>query len=147
MSFSTLHSHFMGESAVAPSVKHPRRRFPILTTVARKRLRRIKSRPPPRSYLKIVKAKVVTDPEAAPMNYAQVRRSRAKANGGWDDDVTMKALLARDGEECSLCGRQVITGLPWIDHIVPLSKGGSHTWDNVQVAHHICNARKGVRAA
>ena len=31
---------------------------------------------------------------------------------------------------------------PTIDHIIPMSKGGGHTWDNVQIAHAICNSRK-----
>ena len=31
---------------------------------------------------------------------------------------------------------------PTLDHIIPLSKGGSHTWDNVQLAHMGCNAGK-----
>lgn len=29
-----------------------------------------------------------------------------------------------------------------LDHIIPLSKGGTHTWDNVQLAHMSCNAGK-----
>lgn len=32
---------------------------------------------------------------------------------------------------------------PSIDHIVPMSKGGGHVWENVQVAHIICNTEKG----
>jgi 5-methylcytosine-specific restriction endonuclease McrA len=31
-------------------------------------------------------------------------------------------------------------------YIVPLSKGGTHTYDNVQCAHFGCNSRKGNRA-
>ena len=31
---------------------------------------------------------------------------------------------------------------PTIDHIIPMSKGGGHVWDNVQVAHAICNSIK-----
>lgn len=30
-----------------------------------------------------------------------------------------------------------------MDHKKPISKGGSHTWDNIQLAHHVCNSRKG----
>lgn len=29
-----------------------------------------------------------------------------------------------------------------IDHIIPLSKGGTHTYNNVQLAHYICNSKK-----
>jgi 5-methylcytosine-specific restriction endonuclease McrA len=28
---------------------------------------------------------------------------------------------------------------PEIDHLVPVSAGGSHTWDNVALAHRRCN--------
>jgi 5-methylcytosine-specific restriction endonuclease McrA len=37
---------------------------------------------------------------------------------------------------------------PWsvsLDHIVPVSKGGTHTRDNVQAAHLRCNQAKGDR--
>lgn len=30
-----------------------------------------------------------------------------------------------------------------LDHIIPLSKGGSHTADNLQCAHFMCNSKKG----
>lgn len=32
-----------------------------------------------------------------------------------------------------------------VDHIVPLARGGSHSADNVQSAHLLCNLRKGAR--
>jgi 5-methylcytosine-specific restriction endonuclease McrA len=31
---------------------------------------------------------------------------------------------------------------PTVDHIIPLAKGGTHTWDNVQLAHWSCNSDK-----
>lgn len=30
-----------------------------------------------------------------------------------------------------------------IEHVIPLSKGGTHTWDNVRPAHAKCNFEKG----
>lgn len=31
---------------------------------------------------------------------------------------------------------------PTVDHITALANGGGHTWDNVQLAHAICNSYK-----
>ena len=31
---------------------------------------------------------------------------------------------------------------PSIDHIIPVSRGGLHSWDNVRLAHFLCNAVK-----
>ncbi len=30
-----------------------------------------------------------------------------------------------------------------LEHIIPLSKGGTHTWDNVAPSHLLCNGKKG----
>ncbi|WP_210434349.1 HNH endonuclease [Virgibacillus sp. SK37] len=31
---------------------------------------------------------------------------------------------------------------PSIEHVIPISKGGTHTWDNVKLAHRKCNNLK-----
>lgn len=49
-----------------------------------------------------------------------------------------KAVFLRDGYTCQYCGRQAEN----VDHVVPRSKGGAHTWDNVVAACRRCNARK-----
>ena len=63
--------------------------------------------------------------------------------------ITLKNLVKRDGLTCAICGFPCYyygTGkedlYPSIDHIVPMHKGGGHTWDNVQIAHRICNSNK-----
>lgn len=72
------------------------------------------------------------------------------------DSVSLHALCERDDGVCHLCGKKVdpsdfryadgvfVAGAlyPSIDHVVPLSKGGSHTWGNVKLAHFRCNAVK-----
>ena len=70
----------------------------------------------------------------------------------FDESISLKALFNRDGGICQLCGRptdwsDIKCGhigrlYPTLDHIIPLSKGGAHTWDNVQLAHMACNAGK-----
>ena len=72
--------------------------------------------------------------------------------------ITLKKLIKRDGLRCAICGEMCdpddrswseYSGptYPSIDHIIPMSKGGGHTWDNVQVAHIICNSEKGDKVA
>lgn len=70
-----------------------------------------------------------------------------------DKDITLKKLYDRDKGRCWICGLQcdyndkeykgktMIAGnmYPSIDHVVALSDGGQHSWDNVKLAHRICN--------
>lgn len=46
------------------------------------------------------------------------------------------------GKPCGICGKQ-INGEITIDHIIPLSKGGSSAPKNLQPAHRNCNLTKG----
>ena len=54
--------------------------------------------------------------------------------------ITRRAVFARDGWRCQYCGsRSSLT----VDHVVPRSKGGSSTWDNIVASCAPCNRRKG----
>lgn len=56
--------------------------------------------------------------------------------------VNRRELLKRDHHCCQYCGsNKRLT----IDHIIPVSKGGKNTWDNVVIACEICNQKKGDR--
>jgi hypothetical protein len=68
--------------------------------------------------------------------------------------VTRARVFKRDGWACQICARPTLrekqgrTGprdgrLPELDHIIPLSKGGTHTWANVQTLCRRCNSAKG----
>ena len=74
-----------------------------------------------------------------------------------DRGITLEKLYERDKGICWLCGCQcdwkdyeitpdgafvVGKNYPSEDHVVPLSKGGLHSWDNVKLAHHYCNTIK-----
>jgi 5-methylcytosine-specific restriction endonuclease McrA len=52
--------------------------------------------------------------------------------------LTRRAVFARDGWVCQYCG-QVAENL---DHVLPRSRGGGHTWENVVAACRRCNSRK-----
>jgi 5-methylcytosine-specific restriction endonuclease McrA len=55
--------------------------------------------------------------------------------------LTRREIFTRDGYTCLYCG--TFGGDLTIDHVVPRSKGGEHTWDNVVTACRACNHRKG----
>ena len=56
-------------------------------------------------------------------------------------------LIERDGPNCHLCG--LPTESRWghwaatIDHLIPQSKGGKHTLENLRLAHFLCNVIRG----
>jgi hypothetical protein len=52
--------------------------------------------------------------------------------------LTRRAVFARDEWTCQYCGRTAEN----LDHVVPRSRGGTHTWDNVVAACRRCNSRK-----
>lgn len=55
------------------------------------------------------------------------------------------AVLERDGWICQLCAQPIERGRAHIDHILPVSRGGTDALDNLQAAHGTCNMRKGAR--
>ncbi|HEY9612200.1 HNH endonuclease [Allocoleopsis sp.] len=56
--------------------------------------------------------------------------------------VNRREVLRRDKHTCQYCGS---TKHLTLDHVIPRSKGGKHTWDNVVIACERCNSRKGDR--
>lgn len=65
-----------------------------------------------------------------------------------------RAKILKTQEVCGICGRPVDKTLlyphplaPTVDHIIPLSKGGKNTADNLQLAHWTCNRQKSDKLA
>ncbi len=60
---------------------------------------------------------------------------------------TRTAIMLRDAYTCQYCndtpGRHDLT----VDHIIPRSRGGSHSWDNLVTACQTCNHKKGSQLA
>lgn len=79
------------------------------------------------------------------------RRRRLERGYGYGKArLGLHMIAVRDSFKCGLCGEPVDMTLavpdrhaPTLDHIIPLSRGGEHTPDNVQLAHFICNSGKG----
>ena len=59
--------------------------------------------------------------------------------------LTNTALFARDQQLCLYCGREYPRQQLTRDHVLPLSRGGRDTWENVVAACFHCNSRKGGR--
>lgn len=56
--------------------------------------------------------------------------------------LSRRAVFTRDGSACVYCGSSATS----IDHVVPRSRGGTHTWDNVVAACRRCNHTKADRS-
>ncbi len=52
--------------------------------------------------------------------------------------LNRRGVFVRDGHRCQYCNAPAEN----IDHVIPRSKGGPHTWENVVAACRPCNARK-----
>jgi 5-methylcytosine-specific restriction endonuclease McrA len=56
-----------------------------------------------------------------------------------------KNVYRRDGNRCQYCGCALNYKNSSIDHVMPRSRGGSNSWDNIVSACKPCNRRKGNR--
>ena len=54
--------------------------------------------------------------------------------------ITRRAVFARDDWTCQYCGSR---GSLTVDHVIPRSKGGGSTWENIVASCAPCNRRKG----
>lgn len=73
-----------------------------------------------------------------------------------DKDITALGLYLRDGGRCWICGGRCDTSdyimrdgykicgnnYPSVDHVVPVCEGGEDSWENVRLAHRICNTKR-----
>jgi 5-methylcytosine-specific restriction endonuclease McrA len=73
------------------------------------------------------------------------RRHEALKRTQQVEPVDYAAVLARDGYVCHICRQDVPPDDVEFDHVMPLSKGGAHSMENVKVSHRRCNRRKHAR--
>lgn len=73
------------------------------------------------------------------------KRRAAKYGNGPIDDITLQEVFERDKGICQICKTVCTYEQSSIDHCIALINGGTHTWDNVQLAHRTCNSSKGAR--
>lgn len=78
---------------------------------------------------------------------------RIRGSDGYDPRITWPRVCSMDDWVCHLCGGPINSSsrVPdlnagTVDHVVPVSLGGCHVWDNVRAAHFWCNSRRGDRA-
>lgn len=82
------------------------------------------------------------------------RKTNARRRTGKDARyITIQSVIDRDGAVCYLCLSPVNIGAPntdpmqaTIEHVIPLSRGGEHVWENVRIACRDCNRRKGTKS-
>ncbi len=85
------------------------------------------------------------------------RKRRARANNVEHIPYTKEEVLKKYGTDCHICGAPIDLKAPrkagkkgWehglhLDHLIPISKGGPDTIDNVRPAHGVCNLSKGAK--
>lgn len=85
------------------------------------------------------------------------RDNRINKDNLVDYGITLEKIYARDNGICWICGGecdwndyQMRDGIkicgreyPSKDHVIPLARGGKHSWENVRLAHLKCNIEKG----
>ncbi len=89
---------------------------------------------------------------------SQLRREFAPDSNDWIHTVRLtiavprqqvrfnrRNIYARDHSRCQYCGQRHSTSKLSLDHVVPRSRGGKTTWDNVVCSCTACNVKKGGR--
>ncbi len=75
---------------------------------------------------------------------AAIRRAR-QSGANVVVAFTIDVIIRRDGLICYLCDKKLTAKTATIEHILPLSRGGNHTPENVKIACGRCNSSKGFK--
>lgn len=59
--------------------------------------------------------------------------------------LNRRNIFARDGHRCQYCSKHLPSSELSFDHVVPRSRGGETTWENIVCACISCNVKKGGR--
>lgn len=90
---------------------------------------------------------VVLLPEVVPM--IRERKTAAEPTDVppdyYEDPALRSELYTRDGWRCRYCGEHVSADTASLDHVIPRSKGGPNTADNLWTACLTCNSIKSGR--
>lgn len=74
---------------------------------------------------------------------AHEMKRHALKRGSEVESVDYEVILAEFGMVCHICGGQIASlAKLHMDHVVPLARGGTHTYGNIRPAHAYCNQRK-----
>lgn len=85
----------------------------------------------------------------SPSYHASRLRRRKTFRNNRIETVNPSVVFQRSSYKCELCGKKINMKhkfphpqSPTIDHIVPISLGGEHSYRNVRAAHMICNSNR-----
>src|SRR5580658_2435247 len=74
-----------------------------------------------------------------------IRLTRYRRVPRQNRSVSRKGILLRDGFTCQYCRSKLPAGDLTLDHVVPRSRGGRSTWENLVACCFGCNNRKSNR--
>lgn len=110
----------------------------------------------PERYRRVDMARYERDWEkrvAAATAYTHLRRARIASTRA-DKGISLAALRAMDGDLCCYCSEPVVfqsfpkgmrsDNQATLEHVLPISRGGTHTFDNCAIACWRCNISKGA---
>jgi 5-methylcytosine-specific restriction endonuclease McrA len=99
--------------------------------------RSLESKQPHEDWIRAVSFEIQVPRIIRLLKYDRVPRKSLRFN--------RRNIFARDGHCCQYCGRSMPLAQLSLDHVLPRSRGGPTTWDNVVCSCLACNTRKGGR--
>jgi 5-methylcytosine-specific restriction endonuclease McrA len=93
-----------------------------------------------RDYAKANPEKVKVHGRKSALTYRSRKRSL------FVEHVDPRVVFTNGNGICGVCNTPIDPATEWhVDHVIPLSKGGEHSYANTQPAHGFCNRSKGAK--
>jgi 5-methylcytosine-specific restriction endonuclease McrA len=82
--------------------------------------------------------------KAAVNNHTRSRRAKLRG-AAIVEKIDENVVYERDKGICQLCFKKVKRADKSLDHVIPISLGGNHSYQNIVLVHRSCNSIKGNR--